>query len=215
MPTNSRGCSRREHPWVYLFFSYHVIALQSCAWTTTFFSSKHAFPLCFAWMMCCIIHTVTLLMTFYLFIYFCYMFCLFGIHPISVPWCQRQFPAAWGVKQHGCPFQVCYFPPPALVSVMDVDIMHTFVVSYVLKTLLCNKCKLIWKCNVFNDTSPQFSAFYGASCAFRPLWSVQSNQQMEQIEHGHYQALSISSGGARWLEDSTGLWLEASSSPPC
>lgn len=112
------------------------------------------------------------------------------------------------------------FPPPALVSVMDVDIMHTFVVSYVLKTLLCNKCKLIWKCNVFNDTSPQFSAFYGASCAFRPLWSVQSNQQMEQIEHGHYQALSISSGGARgggsrWLEDSTGLWLEASSSPPC
>lgn len=91
----------------------------------------------------------------------------------------------------------CVISPPALVSVMDVDIMHTFIVSYVLKTLLCNKCKLIWKCNVFNDTSPQFSAFYGASCAFRPLWSVQSNQQMEQIEHGHYQALSISSGGAR------------------
>lgn len=50
-PTKSRGCSPREHPLVYLLFSYHVIALRPCSGTILLlFSSKplpHAFPLYF------------------------------------------------------------------------------------------------------------------------------------------------------------------------
>lgn len=49
--TKSTGCSPREHPLVYLLFSYHVIALRPCSGTILLlFSSKplpYAFPLYF------------------------------------------------------------------------------------------------------------------------------------------------------------------------
>lgn len=71
----------------------------------------------------------------------CYMFCVFSIHSIPVPWCQIQFLVAWRVKQYGSYHSKSvgvvffFFSSSHFFSVMDIGITLKFCASYIRKSL--------------------------------------------------------------------------------